>query len=100
MRITPQEARALADLARAHFGPGCEVRLFGSRVDDAARGGDVDTHVAGVDPDRATLRAELGFQSEARDAMGDVEVDVVVLPHGAEPGPLDRIALRRGVLLA
>jgi predicted nucleotidyltransferase len=42
MRISPSEHQAIATAAREALWPGTRVALFGSRVDDAARGGDID----------------------------------------------------------
>lgn len=40
MRIS--EAQAIRQLTRELAGERCSVRVFGSRLDDAAHGGDVD----------------------------------------------------------
>ena len=42
MRLTPREREAIAAAARQTLQPGTRVSLFGSRVDDSARGGDID----------------------------------------------------------
>ena len=49
MRLTPTEIAAIKAAARDAFGETVVVRLFGSRVDDHRRGGDIDLHVE-VDP--------------------------------------------------
>ena len=41
MRLTSQEQSAIASAAHATLLPGTRVSLFGSRVHDAARGGDI-----------------------------------------------------------
>lgn len=46
MRLSPSEQQAIAIAARETLWPGTRVSLFGSRVDDAARGGDIDLLVA------------------------------------------------------
>ena len=42
MRLSQEHIRALKRLAEEEAGPSARLRLFGSRLDDAARGGDVD----------------------------------------------------------
>ena len=42
MRLTPIEHEAIKRAAQSSFEPGVVLRLFGSRVDDAKRGGDID----------------------------------------------------------
>jgi len=46
MRISPSEQQAIATAARETLWPGTRVSLFGSRVDDRARGGDIDLLVS------------------------------------------------------
>ena len=45
MRIAPSEAQVIAETARAVFGQRVAVWLFGSRTDDAKKGGDIDLYV-------------------------------------------------------
>ncbi len=42
MRISPEQAQAIRHLAQEVAGEDARVRLFGSRLDDRARGGDID----------------------------------------------------------
>ena len=58
MRLTDGEREVIAVQARRCFGSGATVTLFGSRVDDTRRGGDIDLLV------RTDCRAEESFQCE------------------------------------
>ena len=76
MRLTELERRALA---HALDGIGFAVEIFGSRIDEAARGGDIDLIVftPGVAADerlRLSLRIAVDFRS-----MCDEKIDVHVL---------------------
>lgn len=42
MRLTEKQIEAIRQLARQLVGQDARVRVFGSRLDDAARGGDLD----------------------------------------------------------
>ena len=42
MRISSAQTRLILDCVRPQFGADAQVMLFGSRLDDTARGGDVD----------------------------------------------------------
>ena len=57
MRLTPSESQTIAGLARESFGPQTRVFLFGSRTDDAARGGDIDLYIETTLDTPAALRA-------------------------------------------
>lgn len=42
MRLSPDEVHAIETAAQAVFPPRTKIALFGSRLDDQARGGDID----------------------------------------------------------
>lgn len=42
MRLTPQQIAIILARTRHWLGEGAHVRLFGSRTDDKAKGGDID----------------------------------------------------------
>jgi predicted nucleotidyltransferase len=99
MRLTDAETRAIKETARRRFGDGCVVRLFGSRVDDALKGGDIDLHIAPERPEQAALANEIAFLVELKDIIGEQRIDVVVQTPGAPPRPIDRLAAKEGVVL-
>ena len=67
MRITEKERRVLRDEARKAFGADSKVFLFGSRVDDARRGGDIDLLVeTGKMGHVAVFEAQLRFLGQGQ----------------------------------
>jgi len=50
MRLTDDQVRIIKARAAECFGPNAHVWLFGSRVDDDARGGDIDLYVELAEP--------------------------------------------------
>lgn len=99
MRLSPTEARLIRETAEAHFGPGTVVRLFGSRADDARRGGDIDLHIIAGDPDRVNLENEIRFRVDLEGAIGEQRVDLVLRRPSDTETPTDRIAERNGIPL-
>lgn len=99
MRLDEPTCQLIKHEAVALFGDGTLVRLFGSRVDDAKRGGDIDLL---VDPARVpanAVLAECRLSARLQIALGGRKVDVVV-KDGADPTPLIvRLAEAEGVLL-
>ncbi|MEJ5209723.1 hypothetical protein [Denitratimonas sp. CY0512] len=99
MRLSQEHIRVLKRLAEEEAGPSARLRLFGSRLDDAARGGDVDllleldTPVAHPAPLIARLAAR------ASRAMDGRKVDVLLLAPNLMRQPIHDIAQRQGVLL-
>jgi hypothetical protein len=45
MRLTTWQRSVIQQTLLKHFGAGSQIRLFGSRADDQARGGDIDVFV-------------------------------------------------------
>lgn len=99
MRLTADEVAAIKACAAAHFGEGAVVRLFGSRVDDALRGGAIDLHVIAGSADRVDLSAEVGFKEALEDRIGDRKVDLIVKAPGGALDTFDRLALASSVVL-
>ncbi len=91
MRLTRTEAAAIRDAVRRHFGGTARVLLFGSRVDDGRRGGDIDILVE-HDPDVngvELVRKKLRTVSDIQFAIGDRKIDIATAPKpdpAKEPG--------------
>lgn len=96
MRLTDEEVSAIKAAARWVFGESATVRLFGSRMDDSRRGGDIDLYVEAED---VTLQREIAFQMQLEDLLGEQKIDVVVHKRGEPLSPIDRVARRRGAIL-
>lgn len=99
MRISPSQRLALKQQFARQLGDDCEVRLFGSRVDDAAQGGDVDLLVqCPRRVERKTWRAAQLAAGAERLLQGR-KVDVLLVDPDTELEPVHRIALQTGILL-
>ena len=99
MRLTDYACQVIVATAREVFGASAKVRLFGSRLDDAARGGDIDLliELLQVDPERQ--RKSLTFAALLQRRLGDQPIDVLVLDPETIPGPVHEHALQTGQLL-
>ncbi len=98
MRLTPHEVAAIKAAAHDAFGETAVVRLFGSRVDDARDGGDVDLHVE-ADAARDIWRRRLDFLLSLHRWLDHEKIDVVLSQRGSPPRGFERIAYRDGVVL-
>jgi predicted nucleotidyltransferase len=80
MRLTTQERVAIADAARDTLAPGSRVCLFGSRVDDQARGGDIDLLVELPAPTAAvdTVARRQAFVARLYRLIGERRIDVLM----------------------
>jgi predicted nucleotidyltransferase len=96
MRIEQSEALSAVDVVRKHLGASAAVWLFGSRADDAQKGGDVDLY---VETDEINLAIPI---ARARGELSDVlgrHVDLVVNNHTKQQAIYD-VAKSQGVRLA
>ena len=82
MRISIEQIATIKRLAIKYFGAASVIRLFGSRIDDSARGGDYDfaietdaTDARSIWRNRIKLLAELSMS----EAFGDQKIDIVVV---------------------
>ena len=95
MRLTPDQAQTIRQHVRGHMGANARIWLFGSRVDDGRRGGDVDLY---IEPDAVPeLTASLRCKGALADAL-DLSVDLIVQQPGRDL-PIYRIAKQTGVPL-
>ncbi len=99
MRLSEVERRAIVTIAREVIGGDVQVRLFGSRTDDRARGGDIDLMVE-TDralPDRLQQELRLGVRLER--ALGGRRVDLLLVDPTVALQPVHNVARREGVAL-
>jgi predicted nucleotidyltransferase len=98
MRLEPDEIEAIRRAARTVFGAQARVRVFGSRVEDDLKGGDLDLWLE-VAPGQATLANETRFRDLIARPLDELKVDIVLHERGQPLSPIDRIARRDGVKL-
>lgn len=102
MRLEPGEVEAIRAAAAEVLPPGSVVRLFGSRVDDARRGGDIDLHVEvpeALDA-RGRVRLATALVADIWMRTGEAQhIDVVVLAAGQPERRIDQAARRDGLVL-
>ena len=99
MRLSLQTRQIIRDTVKDVFGPNASVMLFGSRVDDTARGGDIDLLVQSekivFDRERKALQLVAKLQMQ----LGDQPIDVLVLDPQVPCLPVHEEAIRTGVRL-
>lgn len=99
MRLSAEQIIAIRKSASQLAGDAARVWLFGSRVRDHERGGDVDLmlEVDQVVPDPAHLAAQLAAQVSR--GMHGRKVDVLIKAPNLMHLPIHAIALAEGVRL-
>ena len=99
MRLSAQQVQSIRHAAQAAFGKGTEVWLFGSRVDDAKKGGDIDLLVRPVPGVAGQFFAQkIKMLTMLERMLGERKVDVVI-EQPNDPRPIVEVARSTGIQL-
>lgn len=100
MRLTEHEVESICSLFKRYFGEEAHLWLFGSRVDDAKRGGDIDLYIESPESNVDILfDAKIEYVNALERAIGDRHVDIIIKSEGREL-PIYQIARETGIQLA
>lgn len=99
MRLSQNQVEVIRRTVREVFGMEADVKLFGSRANDDARGGDIDLLVEMptivVEPERKTLQLVARLQLR----LGDQPIDVLVLDPATPRQSIHEQAIHTGIKL-
>lgn len=106
MRLTAQQSEIIRQATATAFGADARVWLFGSRVDDHKRGGDIDLLVqpsesggnSAEDPATATLTRKLRLLGLLERQLGERKIDVIIEAPD-DTRPIVQIAHTTGIQL-
>ena len=99
MRLTQEQIAAIKQTAQTVLGDDARVILFGSRVDDAKKGGDIDL-LFETDQrltNRATTAGDI-YVALIRQ-LGDRKIDVLLKDSATPPAPVLEHARQTGIPL-
>lgn len=96
MRLSTAQTRLILDCVHKQFGADAQVMLFGSRLDDSARGGDVDLLVDSVAEPTVRQRA---LATLALEHALNLPVDIVAQQRGTPGSAFARMARANAQLL-
>jgi predicted nucleotidyltransferase len=99
MRLSKRQQDSIRSVVAEVVGPRARVHLFGSRTDDAARGGDIDLLVVSDEPVTDPQRATLTLTARLQRRLGDQPIDVLLIDPETTMQPVHQEALRTGVPL-
>lgn len=99
MRLTEKQVKTIKELVSIHFNANAKVMLFGSRVDDTARGGDIDLYIETDCSPKQVLKAKMALYAGLQKQLGEQRIDIVVHRVGSHLQPVHEEARRTGVRL-
>ncbi len=92
MRLDSQEIQTVRTAVETIVGNGSEIRIFGSRLDDSKRGGDLDLLIESDIAVDALTRADLKWRLEEKLAL---PVDIIFLEKGKKRSAFQELAYSR-----
>ncbi|MDM8338433.1 nucleotidyltransferase domain-containing protein [Mediterranea massiliensis] len=95
MRLQMNEIQIILRAAREIYGSRVRVYLFGSRLDDTKRGGDIDLLIRNDETKQGAL-GRIRLIARLKYLLGDRKIDVI---GDHEDSVVAREALEKGVLL-
>lgn len=99
MRLTEEQVKVIHDTAEAMFGADARVYLFGSRVDDNRRGGDIDLLVEVTHGLDNIASATARFTAKLQRRLGDRRIDVLLVDPQTRRQTIHRVARETGIVL-
>ena len=96
MRLTPPQIHIILLSVHAVLGADARVWLYGSRLDDQRKGGDVDLLIESEHKPGLLLRARIKLSIEN---TLQLPVDVLLVQRGAAPTPFESIARKQAVVI-
>jgi len=95
MRITEVEKNVIIDAVK-NTDSNAKVWLFGSRVDDSKKGGDIDIAILSEKIDKDVME-KIKVRRSICDRIGDQKIDIITTSNGKEA--IFRLAVEEGIKL-
>jgi predicted nucleotidyltransferase len=99
MRLSQHSQQIIRDTVREVFGDEAKVKLFGSRTNDDARGGDIDLLVELPSITAEIERKTLQLTAKLQLRIGDQPIDVLVIDPSTPKQPIHEQASITGISL-
>ncbi len=95
MRLSKEQIAVLIDEARHFFGDNAKIWLFGSRVDDHKKGGDIDLYIE-TDKESGIVAAKLEMLGAIYNTFGEQKIDILVRKRSQPCSPMHEVAKSSG----
>jgi len=99
MRLSLEQILQIKHHITDIYGGNTYVYLFGSRVDDAEKGGDIDLLIEVETKEQATLENEFKLSGALQLALGPQKIDLISHVRGQPTNKIQQQALQQGIRL-
>ena len=96
MRLQPSEINTIKAITRQVFGKDSKVILFGSRVNDKVKGGDIDLYLQTPENSKAAEK-KIEYLVALKSTLGDQKIDVIISKDRSRP--IEQEAITNGIEL-
>ncbi len=100
MRLTVREVLAIKQTVTLVLGDeSAKITLFGSRLDDAAKGGDIDLLINTCVKQRNCASMASKVMAGLQVKLGDQHIDVLLMDPATAVLPIHKYAMQQGIIL-
>lgn len=99
MRLTKTQQLIIKQKTALIFGDMARVYLFGSRINDEAKGGDIDLFIEADAPIENAVLKSLQLNSQLQQAFGLQKIDIIFHAPNYAWQSIHSIAKQQGILL-
>lgn len=96
MRLTEDQRQTIQQIVTDELGSSATVKLFGSRLDDSARGGDIDLFIELAEPVEHPAQLSARLSVLIMRAMQGRKVDVLLSAPNLSEQTIHRLAREQG----
>lgn len=93
IRLTPTEQQSIKQTI-LHYDPKAQIYLFGSRVDENKKGGDIDLLVLST---QLEFREQIRIKIKLYELIGEQKIDLIIAKEMADP--FIQLVLEEAILL-
>jgi len=97
MRLSEETKDRIIEYAKKHFGENCKIYLFGSRVHDDKKGGDIDLFVETFK--KSSIEIQMNFLRDIYKNVTQRKIDLIVKDPLNKEKTIYYTAKKEGILL-
>ncbi len=99
MRLNENQVKVIVHAVHSRFNKGARIYLFGSRLNDELKGGDIDLFIDLPEVDHESVRHSCQAIADIQMSLGEQKIDLIVRHHDSPDQTIFHEALTHGVLL-
>ncbi len=97
LRLTPKVKKRIIEYAKQHFGDDSKLYLFGSRIYDDKKGGDIDLFLESMHD--IDMQIQVNFLRDIYKNVTERKVDLIIKTPFTQDKPILHTAKKEGILL-